>query len=323
MFLLSACLLYNSSSAQQVVTYHDNKGAETKDKSKTAFIRTIEADPAFLPLFKFKEHFTDGQLRKDGFVKSIAGLQFEGKLVVYNMKGIKLSEEFYQNNRPLGEASYYYDNGQLKKQVNYLNPPKEYRVFSHHNLFVELINYYDSLGNILIDNGNGFLRIDHEKGLYDEGSYTNKLKHGQWKGIFIARSNPANYEEVYENGKLISGISTDEKGEKHSYTVERIEPEYPGGLNAIYKFIANEFKYPVDAQKQNVRGRVLIKFVINSEGKITNASIAQDIGYGCGEEGLRVVNRLKKWKPGVLKGIPINVEYTLPIQLNLGPRPQS
>lgn len=317
LLFLSVCFFYNSSYAQQFTTYLDEKGAETTDKNKRAIIRTIAVDPAVFPLFIFKEHFVNGQLYREGFVNSIQGDKFEGKLVKYNKKGGKLSEELYEDNNLMGEASYYYDNGQLKKEVNYLSRPKETRLFNFQDKYMEVINYYDSLGNIMVENGNGFLRMNGTEETYDEGEYRNKHKHGQWKGVFCPREQHHDYVEVFENGELISGEATDKNGKKYSYTIQRIEPEYKGGIKALYNFIGGNFYYPVEARKNKVQGRVLISFVVDFEGKVTKASIKKDIGYGCGKEGLRVVNRLKNWNPGVFRGVPVNVEYTLPIVVNL------
>jgi|WetSurMetagenome_2_1015567.scaffolds.fasta_scaffold602668_2 periplasmic protein TonB len=94
-------------------------------------------------------------------------------------------------------------------------------------------------------------------------------------------------------------------------------PEYPGGTEALIKSIVNEIKYPEEAMKEGVEGRVLVKFVVDKQGIVTEAKVIEGIGKGCDEEAMRVVNMLKQFKPGIKDGKPVNTKLVVPIMFKL------
>ncbi|MBQ6724973.1 MAG: energy transducer TonB [Bacteroidales bacterium] len=94
-------------------------------------------------------------------------------------------------------------------------------------------------------------------------------------------------------------------------------PEFPGGEEAMYEFLAKNLKYPQAAKDSNIQGKVYIQFVVDKDGTIINPKVARDIGGGCGEEALRVVKMMPKWKPGDQRGEKIRTQLTLPIIFEL------
>jgi TonB family protein len=100
-------------------------------------------------------------------------------------------------------------------------------------------------------------------------------------------------------------------------SVERM-PQYPGGFKALIDFLSENIRYPQEAKKQNIQGRVIVQFVVDKDGSVTNAEIKRDIGGGCGEEALRVLSIMPKWQFGMQNNIPVRVYYTLPISFKLG-----
>lgn len=98
--------------------------------------------------------------------------------------------------------------------------------------------------------------------------------------------------------------------------VEQI-PEYPGGQEAMYKFISKKLKYPKAARKKGVEGTVFVQFVVDKEGNVTRAKVIKDIGEGCGQAALDVVNKMPKWQPGMQRGKPVAVMYRLPFKFRL------
>jgi protein TonB len=94
-------------------------------------------------------------------------------------------------------------------------------------------------------------------------------------------------------------------------------PEFPGGELALRKFIANAIKYPVIAQENGIQGKVYVNFVVDRDGSITNAKISRGVDPSLDKEALRVVNSLPKWKPGMQRGKPVKVSYTVPISFVL------
>ena len=94
-------------------------------------------------------------------------------------------------------------------------------------------------------------------------------------------------------------------------------PEFPGGQQKFYEYVGSKFKYPAEARKKGVTGRVTLRFIVEKDGSLTDIRILREPGMGTGEEAVRVLQNSPKWKPGMNKGEPVRVEYTLPIQLNL------
>lgn len=96
------------------------------------------------------------------------------------------------------------------------------------------------------------------------------------------------------------------------------DPEFPGGMEALTKYLSENIKYPEQAKKENIQGRVFVIFVVEKDGSVTNAKVLRGIGGGCDEEALRVVNAMPKWEPGRLQGTtPVRVQYGLPINFQL------
>jgi len=94
-------------------------------------------------------------------------------------------------------------------------------------------------------------------------------------------------------------------------------PEYPGGVTALTNDLIGAIKYPEEAKKNGVQGKVYVSFVVDEQGKVTNAKIARGVEPSLDKESLRVVNGLKTWKPGKEKGKAVKVAYTIPINYAL------
>lgn len=114
---------------------------------------------------------------------------------------------------------------------------------------------------------------------------------------------------------LVDGSTIE--GEKFMF-VEQM-PEFPGGQEAMMKFISKNVKYPENAKENNVEGKVLLKFVISNQGEIRDIEVINKIkyGYGLEEEAIRVLKKMPRWTPGKQNGKPVNVYFTLPISFKL------
>lgn len=94
-------------------------------------------------------------------------------------------------------------------------------------------------------------------------------------------------------------------------------PEYPGGNAALMKFISDNFKYPENAVKNKISGRVIVQFVIDKEGNATNPVVIRSIDPELDAEALRVVSLMPKWTPGMQRGVVVAVRYTVPFAFRL------
>lgn len=85
----------------------------------------------------------------------------------------------------------------------------------------------------------------------------------------------------------------------------------------LKQYFSENIHYPKEAMKQHIEGRVLVKFVVNEDGTISDCTITKGIGSGCDEEAIRVVKNMGAWDPGMKDGKPVKVYFTLPISFKL------
>lgn len=108
---------------------------------------------------------------------------------------------------------------------------------------------------------------------------------------------------------------TVEKGNVYT-TVEKM-PEFPGGVTALMDYINNNLRYPSDAEEAEMQGRVIVEYVVNKDGSISDAKVTKRVFPSLDEEALRVVKRMPRWRPGEQKGEKVRVKFTLPISFKL------
>ncbi|HMT36325.1 MAG TPA: energy transducer TonB, partial [Chitinophagaceae bacterium] len=94
-------------------------------------------------------------------------------------------------------------------------------------------------------------------------------------------------------------------------------PEFPGGEDAMMAYIQKNLKYPKQAVENNIDGKVVVNFVVNESGDISDVKVMRGIKYGCDEEAMRVVRGMPNWKAGKQNGKAVKVSYSLPITFQL------
>ena len=107
------------------------------------------------------------------------------------------------------------------------------------------------------------------------------------------------------------------KKEDMVYRVVDQMPEYPGGKKAMRQFLADNIKYPAQAKKDEITGKVFVSFVIDKKGAVTQAKIEEGVDKSLDKEALRVVKAMPKWTPGKHQGTPLKVQFTAPIMFAL------
>lgn len=101
------------------------------------------------------------------------------------------------------------------------------------------------------------------------------------------------------------------------FTAVEQAPEFPGGNKAFFKFLATNIHYPQDARVQKKQGRVIIQFVVEKDGSLSNVNIIRGVFPSIDEEALRVIKSSPKWKPGLQNGKPVRVQYAVPLSFSL------
>lgn len=96
------------------------------------------------------------------------------------------------------------------------------------------------------------------------------------------------------------------------------KPEFEGGETALLKYVAESIRYPANALENKIEGKVIVQFLIDEQGKVSEATVRRSIGGGCDEEALRIINTTSgKWKPATRRGVPIKTWFTLPVSFKL------
>ena len=95
-------------------------------------------------------------------------------------------------------------------------------------------------------------------------------------------------------------------------------PQFPGGMAGMMQYLSSNIRYPEDAREAGTQGRVIVSFIVEKDGSISNAKVAKPTYSSLDEEALRVVNAMPKWVPGKQNGEAVRVKYSVPVSFRLG-----
>ena len=110
----------------------------------------------------------------------------------------------------------------------------------------------------------------------------------------------------------------EEEEEEVVFVVVEKMPEFPGGQQALFKYLSENVKYPVIAQENGIQGRVICQFVVNRDGSIVDVEVVRSGGDpSLDKEAIRVIKSMPKWKPGKQRGKAVRVKYTVPVNFKL------
>ena len=112
-------------------------------------------------------------------------------------------------------------------------------------------------------------------------------------------------------------IVEEEPEEETIFMVVEEQPEFPGGQAALMEYLRKNIKYPAICRENNIQGRVLIQFVVNRDGSIVDPEVVRSVEPHLDKEALRVISSMPKWKPGLQRGKPVRVKFTVPVNFKL------
>ena len=112
-------------------------------------------------------------------------------------------------------------------------------------------------------------------------------------------------------------VEEEEVEEEQIFQVVEEMPEFPGGQAECMKWLGKNMKYPQISQENGVQGRVIVQFVVNSDGSIVDAQVVRGVDPYLDKEALRVIGLMPKWKPGKQRGKAVRVKFTLPVMFRL------
>lgn len=142
-----------------------------------------------------------------------------------------------------------------------------------------------------------------------------------WVAAFAATISlmPCMAQEPQEAKQISETIEIVEDSVKENEIFQVVEtmPEFPGGIQECMKWLQMNMKYPAIAASNGVQGRVIVQFVVNTDGSIVDSKVIRSVDPHLDKEAIRVVKAMPKWKPGTQRGKPVRVKYSMPIQFRL------
>jgi TonB family protein len=301
-------LLFTDVEAQKsgIVYYLTNSGklVSTKDSSDYSMVVMPPDKAVDKSLYIVYEYDRNGKLRlvTNSYTKDL-NLRYQGRYIAYFPDGKRKAMGNYQGGDPVGRQMVYFPNGKLHSIINYTGPG---------------IPYYgecrDSTGGVLTQNGKGVWKeFDNDfTFIIAEGQIENGLQEGEWR---YKKKPTESFTVNYKHGQE---VQTGQGGKDSTKFVPvEVVPSFPGGIEAFYQFINKNTKYPRTARENNTSGKVIISFVVERDGSLTDVKVKRGIGDGCDEEAVRVIKLSSPWVPGTQGGKPVRVAYSVPISFGL------
>ena len=136
-------------------------------------------------------------------------------------------------------------------------------------------------------------------------------------GSFDVKGNDETGGEVLKAKEVIAQPEPPKEEETKVFEVVEVMPTFPGGQQALFEWLSKNIKYPVVAEENGVQGRVIVTFVVERNGSITDVQVAKSVDPSLDKEAVRVVKAMPHWIPGKQNGSAVRVKFTLPVTFRL------
>lgn len=223
--------------------------------------------------------------------------------------GVKSSELIATHKGKKATLHEYYPDGK-KKEIKAL----DYE-YSNTALFSKTTDFWDKNGNKTITGGNGkYIYEDQNK------SITGEIKDGKKVNIWIEfdknteRTNTTHYNE---HGYFIKGETVFKSGEKRSFSEYETKPIPKKGYQHFADYMSKNFNPTFQAYKNKVSGKIILEFIVEKDGSITEIKLIQGLGHGLDEEAIRLLDSYEDWYPGQIQGKDVRARFTFPLAINL------
>ena len=136
-------------------------------------------------------------------------------------------------------------------------------------------------------------------------------------GSFDVKGNDETGGEVLKAKEVIAQPEPPKEEETKVFDVVEVMPTFPGGQAALFEWLSKNIKYPVVAEENGVQGRVIVTFVVERNGSITDVQVAKSVDPSLDKEAVRVVKAMPHWIPGKQNGSAVRVKFTVPVTFRL------
>lgn len=335
LFTLSFSCIFS----QTDTIYYDSDWEIVTSKNKASFYRYTELDSVNNKFIAY-DYFISNKIQMIANYADRDFLVKNGKATWYYENGNKKSEGNYIDGEKDGFWTRWYENGVKEEQGNYLDDKEQgiWELWYPNGIMKEVINYKNN-GFIYVNrwSQNGTLQVENGNGKYFEyfddgkieivGFIKNGLKHDVWETFDEegVKKNTENYKE----GKLVKGISY-QNGKEYPYVHKEVMPYWKScakvkDLTEQYDCTLYEFSqwatgvtYLPEAIDNNIQGRCFVRFVVDVDGSIIDVSISKSSGYKLlDDEALNQIKSMPDLFPGVQQGIPVKVQFVVPINFKI------
>jgi TonB family protein len=280
-FTSISCLAF----AQQDTTVAFSNPGYNKDPLRSKLRKVIEKKDSLWQVSLYD--------KKDVLVEQISyadeKLEVRKGLYKFYENGELALQGNYDRGYKVGEWKSFYANKQLRIKSNYI----------WGNLFNNYESYWD----------NGQLK--------SQGKYQKNKRVGNWK-LLYKNGNSALQELYDEEGKFVDGVYYNEEGKTVDKKFVITPPVFPGGIQAFYRYLGSEIRYPKNAVKNRVEGVVRVSFTVLKDGKIDDIEIMSSPNGELSAEALRVIKNSGDWVPALEIGEPVSMRFSLPVKFSLG-----
>ena len=136
-------------------------------------------------------------------------------------------------------------------------------------------------------------------------------------GAFDVKGNDEAAGEVLKAKEVIAQPEPPKEEETKVFDVVEQMPSFPGGPSALFEYLSKNIKYPVVAEENGIQGRVIVTFVVEKDGSITDVRVVKSVDPSLDKEAMRVVKSMPRWIPGKQNGSAVRVKYTVPVTFRL------
>lgn len=305
LFLFLPKLAISQISENDRIIYLDSTEAEIHNDNYK-YYRIIKDAKLKKETYIVQDYYKSGVLKMKGMSSNGDYLRKEGQFVFYYENGNKKSTANYIKNFTNGKEFKWYENGNKKEDGEYILTDEKRKEYEY-----KVNQFWNSDGVQKVIDGNG----DYEeinKHFYGSGKVKDGFKDGIWQGW--TRSSDNKYTEKYENGKLVSGTIIDKNNIETKYNVLIKKPEPKNGISDFLNYVSRNYRIPTNAPK-GITGKVYATFIVDIDGKIVDIKILRDIGYGTGEEAIRVLSSYNKFIAAEDRGQKVRCSYSIPIAI--------
>ena len=198
----------------------------------------------------------------------------------------------------------------LKNRINMMLHTK-----SNRRSLLKLLALLPIIGITLAVNAEKVVDVHYDapqKQITKKGRKNASINMGDNKTILVVETDETKAETPETN----TAVGTFEPVQGDVFDVVEEMPQYPGGPQALFEFLSNNVKYPEEAEKAGIQGRVIATFVVEKDGSVSNAKVVKSVDPLLDAEALRVISAMPKWKPGKQNGQVVRVKYTVPLSFH-------